>query len=336
VGYATLILQLTLLLGCSNDQLSQPTTGACSQIEGVEVPAISRGGLEDGPHTVIWQGIRFWYCVSGNAQSDLPPVVFLHGGPGEGSQHFAALVGSEMESDLQIVYFDQRGSGRSERPWTREYGIDVLVDDVEDLRKALGVEQIVVLGHSFGGLLALEYAASFPERVSHLILVSSLADIPGSQRSVCDRLERLDSAAYARAMQQPLPGGLCNSFAAYSGTEAEQYARNSMYPNPRTGELVDSADSAGGLRNTGELSRALFSIPDLMTYRFDGHDRLTIPSLVVAGRHDHQVGLAPQERLAAELPNARLVILENGGHFPHVDDPQAFIAALRSFFGLGF
>ena len=96
---------------------------------------------------------------------------------------------------------------------------------------------------------------------------------------------------------------------------------------------MDSADAAGGLRNTGELSRALFSSPDVWAFRFDRHDRITMPALVVAGREDHQIGLAPQEALANDLPRGRLAILEEAGHFPHVDDPSGFIAALRSFFG---
>lgn len=133
-------------------------------------------------------------------------------------------------------------------------------------------------------------------------------------------------------MQRPLPGGICNSFAAYSGAEAERFTRESMYPNPRMGELVDSADQAGGIRNTGELSQTLFAIPDIMFYRFDGHDRVTMPAMIIAGRHDHQIGLAPQEALANDLPSGELVIIEDGGHFPHVDDASAFIEALRSFF----
>ncbi len=331
-----------LLVGCvaADPDQGRPRSlragvGACSPIDSMSVPEVTRGGLDAGPHSVIWGGVRFWYCVAGTDGEDRLPVVFLHGGPGEGSQHVPVLTGPAVETELEMVYFDQRGSGRSERPWTREYGIDVLVEDVENLRLALGVEQIVVMGHSFGGLLALEYAAAYPARVSNVVTVSGLSDIPATQRSVCQRLARLDPEAYARAMRDPLPGGLCNSFAAYSGEEADRFARASMYPDPRTGELVDSVDRVDGLRNTGELSRALFAIPDIFEYRFDGHDRLTMPVLVVAGREDHQVGVAPQEALARELPNATLVILEDAGHFPHVDDASGFAEALTSFLASG-
>src|SRR5207245_7353607 len=95
-------------------------------------------------------------------------------GPGQGSYHFAALVGPSLEHSLRMVYFDQRGSGTSERPWTGEYSMATLVEDIEGLRRELGVPQIALIGHSFGGALALEYAATYPARVARLVIVSGL------------------------------------------------------------------------------------------------------------------------------------------------------------------
>ncbi len=108
-----------------------------------------------------------------------------------------------------------------------------------------------------------------------------------------------------------------------------------MYPDPAVGERVDSADGVAGLRNTGQLSGALFAGPDVWSLRFSDHARLTMPVLVIAGRLDYQIGLAPQQALARELPNARLLVLDNAGHFPHVDEPAGFAAAVLSFLGSG-
>src|SRR5439155_24487222 len=91
-------------------------------------------GLRDGPHQVVVNNVRLWYRVAGRAVPGVPPVVFLHGGPGQGSYHFAALVGPSLERSLRMVYFDQRGSGNSERPWTGEYSMATLVEDIEGLR----------------------------------------------------------------------------------------------------------------------------------------------------------------------------------------------------------
>src|SRR2546427_11510975 len=153
----------------------------------ITVPASLGGqsiasGLRDGPHQVVVNNVRLWYRVAGRAAAGVPPVVFLHGGPGQGSYHFAALVGPYMERSLRMVYFDQRGSGNSERPWTGEYSMATLVEDIEGLRRELGVPQIALIGHSFGGTLALEYAAAYPTRVARLVIVAGAVERPLARR----------------------------------------------------------------------------------------------------------------------------------------------------------
>jgi hypothetical protein len=87
---------MLLATGCLEDQSRFPEVGVCSQTASLPVPDETRGGLEEGPHTVLWERIRFWYCVSGNPGSEHPPLVFLHGGPGQGSQHLAALFDQDL------------------------------------------------------------------------------------------------------------------------------------------------------------------------------------------------------------------------------------------------
>jgi proline iminopeptidase len=309
-----------------------PGQHPCSDIEALDVPDSTVGGLSPGPHTVVMDGVRFWYCVDGNPSGSHAPVVFVHGGPGEGSQHFAALTGPTLDSAMQLVYFDQRGSGRSERPWTGDYAISTLVEDIERLREHLGVGRISLIAHSFGGMLALEYAAAHPQRVERVVIVSGLSDVAASTRSVCERLASIDTAAYARATAKPLPGGLCNPFAAYSGAAREAFDRASMFPDTSVATAVTTADRRGGLRNTGEMSRAMFNLPDIFTTRFTKYDRVTVPVLVVAGREDYQIGLAPQKALAEHLPHGRFLVIQNAGHFPHVDAPAVFAQAVIGFF----
>src|SRR5438045_4170852 len=82
---------------------------------GTRVAAQVSPGMASGPHNVILNGVRFFYSVGGTVP-DAPPVVFLHGGPGQGSEHFEALGGGFLERELRVIYFDERGSGFSERP----------------------------------------------------------------------------------------------------------------------------------------------------------------------------------------------------------------------------
>jgi proline iminopeptidase len=281
--------------------------------------------LAPGEHHSVVNGVRLWYRVAGRPEGT--PVVFLHGGPGQGGQTFARFAGPALDPHLRMVYLDQRGSGRSERPWNDAYSLDLLVDDLEQLRRAWGVEKIALVGHSFGTILALEYAAEHPERTERVVLTAAAPDLPAALDLQCVRLERLDPTTYARAVAER-PEGLaarCNPFAA-----GRAFVDGAMYPDPATMALVDETDSADGLSNTGEIGRVLFG-GGLMHYRFDRHARLTMPVLVIAGLADFQTVVEPQRDLVAALPDARILEYPGRGHFMFVEDPARFAADLVEF-----
>ena len=131
-------------------------------------PAQVPAPLSPGLHDVVINDVRLSYRVAGQARGT--PVVFLHGGPGQGSQTFARFAGPPLERANRMVYLDQRGSGRSEKHWRKDYSIDLMVDDLEKLRRHWRAEKIALIGHSFGTILALEYAARYPQAVSHLVV----------------------------------------------------------------------------------------------------------------------------------------------------------------------
>lgn len=281
--------------------------------------------LATGEHQQVVNGVRLWYRVAGQAEG--APVVFLHGGPGQGSQTFARFAGPELEPHLRMVYLDQRGSGRSERPWDEAYSLDLLVEDLEQLRKLWGVEQIVVVGHSFGAIIALEYAARYPSHTERLILTAAPPDLPGVIEGQCDRLAVVDPEAYQRAVEQK-PEGMkarCNAFSA-----GRAFIDSAMFPDPAIMTLVDETDGQEGLRNTGEIGRVLFG-QGLMDYRFEGHKSLTMPVMIVAGGADYQTGVGPQRALASDLPNAQVLEYEGRGHFMFVEDPARFAADVVAF-----
>jgi proline iminopeptidase len=273
--------------------------------------------------------------VAGNARASTPPVVFLHGGPGQGSEHVDALAGPYLERELRMVYFDQRGSGKSERPANGSYSIATLVDDIEALRQALGVPKLALLGHSFGGLLALEYGAKYPANTSHVVFVAGLWDTDLQCRLRAQRLARVRPEAYARVAKDTIgpdgkPRNHCGlEFTAFSSAEREAYNLELMFPNPAMSARIDSVNAAQGIRNTGEISRAIFSGGGEIQFR--AYDRLTMPVLIIAGRHDGAAQPAGLRELAGRLPNARFVEYDRSGHFPYLDEPDRFAREVASF-----
>ena len=303
-----------------------PATSPCAQTG----PAAAElgPGAEPGAHAFVSSGVRLWYCVAGQGPAEAAPVVFLHGGPGEGSFRFAALMGTRMERGLRMVYFDQRGSGRSEKPADRSYTLEGLVDDVEALRQALGVPRISLVSHSFGSVLALEYAAKYPRHVAAVVSAGGLSDVGSSGRSMCRRLAQMHPEVHARVADAS-PSG-CDVFAAFRGEEREAFFRANMFPDTAIATRVDSAQAASGIRNTGDMSRALFRA-GFLEYRFTGHERLAMPVLVLAGRHDHQVGMEGPRELAKRVANGRLVVYERSGHFLYADEPDRFARDVTTF-----
>ena len=213
--------------------------------------------------------------------------MFLHGGPGQGSEHFDALAGTYLEPQLRMVYYDQRGSGKSQRPTDRNYSLATLVEDVEALRRTLGADKIAVIGHSFGGILALEYSAKYPDHVSHLIVVSGAWNMPLQCRLRVERLAELRPGAYARVRGDTLDReGKSRSdcdleFLALRGEERERYNTEAMFPDPRVAHRMDSVNAARSVRNTGELGRALFDA-GLLRYEFRSFASLQMPTLIIA------------------------------------------------------
>ena len=326
---------LAVVLACRPAAAQQPPTASTA----VDTPRADHTGLRPGTHNAVVNGVRLWYRVAGEAPADVPPVVFLHGGPGQGSAHFDALAGPHLEPALRMVYLDQRGSGHSERPWTGAYSIDLLIEDLEGVRRHLGVSQIALVGHSFGGLLALEYAARYPERVSRLVFAAGLYDTPYQCRLRLERLAEVRPEVYARVRADTLAAdGTRRSdceleFAGFeSGEEREAYSTAAMYPDPAVAARIDSANTAHGIRNTGELGRALFE-GGLLDYQFTGYDQLSMPVLVVAGRHDGAARSAGLRRLADRLPNAQFVEYDRSGHFVYLDEPERFARDVVAFLG---
>lgn len=287
--------------------------------------------LSPGAHRFAVEGVNLWYRVAGQAVGD--PVVFLHGGPGEGSQTFAHFAGPALERTLRMVYLDQRGSGRSDRPQNpKAYSIALLVDDIEALRRHLAVSRIALIGHSFGTILALEYAAKYPLHVSRVVLASAVPELPRLVDIQCARLQTEDAAAYARAVGARAAGAFprCNAFDAYPGDAQAAFVQRNMFPNPAVGREVDAIDAADGLRNTGELGGALMQ-QGLLDYTFRRTADVVVPVLVIAGERDFQAPQAPQSDLAKALAHGRLLIYPGLGHFTFVEDPDRFARDVSAF-----
>jgi proline iminopeptidase len=249
------------------------------------------------------------------------PVFVVHGGPGLDHTYFRPWL-DPLAKDAQLVFSDLPGSGRSERVPLKG-GMDVWADGIDQLRAALGVERMVLLGHSFGGYVAQEYALRHGDRLDGLVLCCTTPafDYPeivmanAAKRATPEQLAVLqsglstppvDDQAFRRAYNAILP----LYFAKYL---------------PKVGASMD----AHMMYSAAAYSFGTFEcLPGWSTV--SRLPRLRTPTLIVSGRQDM---IAPVElagdRLQAGIPGAHQVIFEESGHFPFIEEQPAFLAALR-------
>jgi proline iminopeptidase len=274
-----------------------------------------------------WQvedDIRLYYHTHGAGQ----PVLVVHGGPGYPIHRPLAAL-EPLADRYQFYYYDQRGCGRSTKPFDRfasqnfyanmtelerTLGIGAQVADIERIRRILGQEKLVLVGHSFGGFLAALYAAEFPERVKALVLVapSGLLLLPDAEDGFFDRVRECVPAQerddYDRFLTAYLDFG--GVFAKSEEELATLNRRVGEYFLAASGEQPAEPLSEGG----GWMVQAMyFSMGKRHDYRA-ALRAVQAPVLVVHGEND----LVPERvsrRYADTFANGRLHLVKGAGHF---------------------
>lgn len=251
------------------------------------------------------------------------PCIALHGGLGMDHTYLKATFGS-LNDQLRFIYVDQRGNGRSDRPPSETITLAQLAADVEALRDQLGFEKIALLGHSFGGFIALEHATTFPESLSHLILLdTSPGKFEPTPEELAERPDPSTVSPEAREAAQKLFSVPPASDEASGGLTLD-HARAYLHKQGPAVLFSAFSDVIFDLSTMilGFMSFAGWSVADKL-------DRITCPTLVVCGRYDLQTTPECSKRLSTAIPDAELLWLENSGHFPWVEEPDTFFAAVE-------
>lgn len=269
---------------------------------------------------------RIFYEVVGSGGE---PIVVLHGGPG--LDHGYLQPGLDVLANRhEVIYFDQRGTGRSSAELDPGViNLDRFVDDVEQLRIALGHERITVLGHSFGALLALEYAFRHEESTRAVILMNPVE--PG-QRFAEATAERMASRMLAEDSLELSELRAREGFAARDAATLSQVYRVAFRQVMRDRSRIDdlSLELSGVTARNGQDVAALLGGSLGEVDWWDRVRTLQAPTLVLHGRYD-----GPPEAMARELADAvpvgTLAILDSG-HFPYVEDRDGLVSAVSAFF----
>lgn len=266
---------------------------------------------------------ELYYEIHGNPTGET--IFFIHGAPGLGDCRGDIKAFSPLSDKYRLVFMDMRGSGRSEGkpPFTHEQW----TADIEEMRKELVGAPIKILGGSYGGFLTLEYALQYPDSVTHVLLRDTSAN------------SEFDHLSVDQALESNLPGI----------TEAgiRRLFDGKVESNE---ELKEMFASIQPLYTVEYDEEAVKSRLDSIYYRFETHNyafrynkpafnlipnlhNISVPTLVTVGRHDWITPVVCSELIAEKIPNSELVIFENSGHSPQLEENEDYLKLVRSFLG---
>jgi len=319
---ALLLIWAAITVGCAAPAVdTAPRTGVFPEEQGY----------------VDANGALIWYMAVG--QGD--PLVLLHGGPG--ASHDYLLPGLlPLARHHRLVFIDERGSGRSERlEDAKLYTVEAMVEDLEAVRRALGLGKIDLLGHSYGGVLAQAYALEYQDNLKHLVLCSTFHSTAAMNRvfqdikaaMAPDLRERID----AMEREGLFGHGLDYEKNRYTDAYAKAAWGEGYFPYLFRNRPNPNYDpSPTGL--SWELYREMWGSNG--EFVIDGNlasveyaDRLPslhVPTQINVGDHDE---CAPSlaETMHELIPDSELVIFPDSGHLTFIDQPTLFVDAVEKF-----
>lgn len=309
-----------LACGPSGDRSAADSAGTTANMATADTLP-SAEGMIDVP------GGRVWYRRIGNGPGT--PILALHGGPGGVSCRFEVL--APLASERPVIFYDQLGSGRSEHPTDSTlWNVPRFVAEVDAVRKALQLERVHLLGHSWGGALAAEYmAAAKPTGVVSVILSSPLIDTP-RWIADADSLRAQLPEAIRRVLDEEEKKGTLDS-PAYKAATDSFYARH-----VKRLPTVDEPRCAGVASNDTIYQQMwgpteFLSTGSLRTWtRAADLDDITQPTLFIAGEFD-EARPTTLEEFRRTMPAAELVVIPGAAHAAMREKPEEYVAALRAF-----
>lgn len=261
------------------------------------------------------------------------PCIFVHGGPGGGFMSFEKMGGKNLEQCMTIVYYDQRGSGSSQN--AADYSLDRMVQDIEEFRQALKLEKVYLLSHSFGGIIAFNYARKYPAHVYGLMLANSTLHF-FNNASIKEQVEYGYRLLGKDTVIQETDSLLQLMAVVRKEMSKQRIGYKFLTDDIQTIVKLDSLDD--NFPRTNDFGMAIVA-PLLDTsqkvrypeYSLDYTIQtplLQLPVLTITGSNDHAIGIHHYEKF--RFPQQEVVKID-GGHLLYYEQNAAFVKAVCGF-----
>lgn len=254
-----------------------------------------------------------------------PLCIFIHGGPGAWSKSFEILKGANLEKNLSMVYYDQRGCGRSQNAVADDYSLEKMMGDIEQIRIHYGADKVFLMAHSFGGILAVNYAARYPGHLAGIILANVTLDLTYSLKNQLAYINQLLGTQYRP--ENDADSALFSSFLrAKKALGAKGLNYKMLSDNKAHVAEVDKIDAASP--SDYGFAKAVFTMPVYWKNYIPLSEKIGTPVLVITGAKDHSIG--ENHYKAFRFPHETLRKI-NGGHLLYYDNNPEFVRAVFDF-----
>ena len=282
--------------------------------------------MEEGYKKV--NGVNHFYKIIGKGEA----FILLHGGPGMYHDELFPFFLDFAKSN-KLIFYDQRGNGKStmEKIDNTTFTVELMIEDLEELRKEFGIDKLNIIGHSWGGLLAMYYAVKYPDNVKRLILVDA-APVNTDLLIKCyeEQISMFTPEEWDYVQK------LWNSEEYQAGNpkvhnEAMRLSEGTVFSNK---DVIDDYMKVAAFNETTAKNAVLINdLATQMKLNIHVQDRLSninCPCLIINGKDDFIIEEA--YRLTNELvSNSKIVLIEGAGHYPFIENKEDFFNEISNF-----
>lgn len=263
-----------------------------------------------------------------NVMGEGEPLLILHGGPGLSHDYFLPHL-EPLADHMKLILFDQRGMGRSSVDLdSTSFSMELLIEDIDALRQKLRLESIHLMGHSWGGIMAMHYAAHYPQNLSSLILCNSMPVTPDFDELLVENFARIyqrQNMADLEHLQKKIDSG--NRDIALQERYMQLHFRPSFYDTSDVNKLHLN------------LSENFFKTQELLPYLASREESYRLlpklknfeaPALIIRSEIE-AIPIESDRYLENILKNGKLISIDHAGHFPFIEKPEEFTKLILNF-----
>jgi len=315
----------------AKSHLSPGSAGARSSNRATNIYPIEQGYVDA-------HGEMIYYEIIGQG----PPLMIVHGGPGASHDYFLPYL-LPLARQNKLVFIDERGSGRSQKlDEPSGYTVENMVEDLEDVRRELGLGKISLLGHSYGGVLAEAYALKYQQNLAHLVLASTFPStkemnevfvmqkqkMPAQVRENIDKLEAQGLFGHGKPWERNRYTVDYMNAAWGDGYFPYLYGR---HPDPNYDPVAQGVTSWDLYREMWGSNGEFVIDGNLKSVEYvDLLPTIKVPTLIIAGDHD-ECDPSLSRQMNQKIAGSKLAILPDSGHMTFVDQPIQFNRAVGEF-----